>query len=486
MSKPTKKSVHLINIRNCFRTNRVTLPLVPLLFCRFPKQETGRRRSRRDVREPDFVVSTEFLPRSGGEAIILVISNRRVLCVRANLQGGGSASGGGGGGGSAGSGGGGGKGGGSSGGSGGGSVGLRGSGITGLELEWQVQLDALTGLPALLEEDGGGTTLDFTLVIGAASTSGGRRRDGRTGFRNNLQRGRMAGLAAVLGGGDGAGVSAPPQTHIRAEQEHTVVGSASGSGGAGGVGIGGGGGGGGGRVLRPRRVQGLYRDRPALIRAYNVVACLTHRFSRVLLTPGGVNVSGSKAVARSHFPPAGVDVDPQATAAGGREGRGGFLGVVSINGWEFGEDAREHVHSAVQVTSRNSFDSSSAGVARVPAFPGFGSPRTGEDGRGIAAVFDSALLAPRGDSMATSRGDTALSCDLWMPLWLLMPQRNFAPPDKMRPVPNAFEMDAVVWKPGPFAPETDPGSGWLCAARVEALEAPTELFRCAHRLLVVG
>ncbi|CAM9673455.1 unnamed protein product, partial [Ectocarpus fasciculatus] len=49
-------------------------------------KEQGRRRSRRDIPEPDFVVSTEFLHRREGQAIILVISNLRVLCVRAYLS----------------------------------------------------------------------------------------------------------------------------------------------------------------------------------------------------------------------------------------------------------------------------------------------------------------------------------------------------------------------------------------------------------------
>ncbi|CAM9516241.1 unnamed protein product, partial [Laminaria digitata] len=102
---------------------------------------------------------------------------------------------------------------------GGGSGGLRGSAITGLELEWQLQLNALTGLPGLLDEDGGGTTLDFTHVIGASDTAGGRRRDGRLGLRNTLHRGRIAGLAAVLGGVDGVSGSGVSQTNARTRQD---------------------------------------------------------------------------------------------------------------------------------------------------------------------------------------------------------------------------------------------------------------------------
>ncbi|CAM9408776.1 unnamed protein product, partial [Hapterophycus canaliculatus] len=79
----------------------------------------------------------------------------------------------------------------------------------------------------------------------------------------------------------------------------------------------------------------------------------------------------------------------------------------------------------------------------------------------------------------TGRGDGFLQRDLWMPLWLLMPLESSMRADKLRPVPNAFEMDAVVWNPGPFAPETDPGSGWLLTARMAALKAPNKLLRVA-------
>lgn len=112
---------------------------------------------------------------------------------------------------------------------------------------------------------------------------------------------------------------------------------------------------------------------------------------------------------------------------------------------------------AQAAAARNSFGA--YGAAR-----GFGSPRPAEDRRSGRSTFD----AGRGDGLLR---------DLWMPLWLLMPQDSASPADKMRPVPNAFEMDAVVWKPGPFAPESDPGSGWLLTARVAALEAPKALLK---------
>lgn len=420
------------------------------------------------------MVSTEFLHRRGGQAIILVISNLRVICVKAYLRGGSGSGGGGsgmsgmsGGGMTGGSGSSGGSGGGGGGGGGGSGGGLRGSAITGLDLEWQVQLESLTGLPALLDEDGGGTTLDFTYVVGATAGSGGRRRDGKMGLRSSLHRGRMAGIAAVLGNNDGAGAGSASHAQGRGGAESNPTGPAGGNGGGGGAGTAG--------RLRPRRVEGLYRDRPALMRVYNVVACLTNQFSRVLLTPGGVNVSGSKVVARSQFfpPPGSIEGDPALSAGrevGGRGGGGGAPGVISINGWEFGEDPREKLYSVAQAAARNSFGTSGAsGAVR-----GGRSPRLAEDRRSSGwGAFD--VLAPRID--AAGRGDGLPPRDLWIPLWLLMPQDSLTPADKMRPVPNAFEMDAVVWKPGPFAPETDPGSGWLLTARVAALEAPKELLR---------
>ncbi|CAM9516202.1 unnamed protein product, partial [Laminaria digitata] len=239
-------------------------------------------------------------------------------------------------------------------------------------------------------------------------------------------------------------------------------------------------------ALLPRRVQGMYRDRPALIRAYNVVACLTHRFGRVLLTPGGGAVSGSKTVVRYHPRLAGVDGDDSQLSVSERETeRVGGPSVISINGWEFGEDPREHPSSltqAVAAATRNSFGSSVASVLRVPVFSGLGSPRLIEDcrgGGGSSDLVEPATLAARSDSFPPAgRNSDAFSPlrDLWMPLSLLVPHTGFgAAADKMRRVPNAFEMDAVVWKPGPFLPESDPGSGWLCAARVAALETSNKL-----------
>lgn len=342
------------------------------------------------------------------------------------------------------------------GGSGGGHGGLRGSGIAKLDLEWEVQLDVLVGLPAY-EDYGGRCMLDFTDAIGIAAGSA-HRRDGRTSLRNNFQRGRMAGLAAVLGGGgnDDYGASVPSHSHPRGGQSINPGSVHVGGGG-------GGGGGSGGRVLKSRAVEGFYRDTPALKRAFNVVACLTHQFGAVELSSDGVNIDGSKIVARSLLPPPGVGSDAQiiTTGAGGCRSRGGAV-VVSINGWEFGEEPREYTYSAPQAGGRTSFD----GLQRPLTFSGFGSPRpTDGNARG------------GGRGVEQARVESLLPRDLWMSLWLLMPQRNFAPPDKMRPVPNAFEMDAVVWMPGPIAPESDPGSAWLSAARVAALEAPRDLLR---------
>lgn len=387
-----------------------------------------------------------------------------MLCVRARLRGGGNGTGvGGGGGGRGGSSG---DSGGSSvggGGGGGGGSGLRDSGIAGLDLKWQVQLDTLTGLPALLDEDGGGTTLDFTHVNGAAATAGGRRRDGNLG----RQIGRKAGAAVAA--------------WANPAQDHSTIGSSGGVGGGGGSSSGGYGGG----VRSLWRVKGLYRDRPALIRAYNVVACLTRQFGRVLLTPGGVNVSGSKVVSRFHSQPAVVEGDRQLADSGREVGRLAGPGVVSINGWEFGEDPIDYSFPNVtQGANRNSFESSTLSMVRMLPSLGFGSPRTAEHSRVGSWAFESSRIPPKGSTLVAPKSDSLVPRDLWMPLWLLMPQNNFAPADKMRPVPNAFEMDAVVWKSGPFPPETNPGSGWLCAARTAALEAPKALFRCVSKAYI--
>ena len=418
------------------------------------------------------MVSTEFLPRGGGETIILVISNRRFMCVRAHLPGHGNAesdpSGGSGGGvrvaggvhGNGGR------------GSGGAGARLRGSGITAVELEWQVMLESLTGLPALVEEDGSRTILDFTHVTGAPASTTNRRREVISGFRHNKE--RIAGLVSVFGGGEGFGTSSISNSNVAGGPGSNVAGF-------GGVGIsnyaGTGGHEGGGKGVRTRRVEGLYRDRPALVRAYNVVACLTHRIGRLILTPGGVNVSGSKIIARSHFPPVGVEGGPQ-LGMNNRDGmRPGFLGVLSINGWEFGEDPRDRLSLTGQATARcYSFDGSYSGLLHGSAFPGSGSPREGEDRLGRAVAFGHPAAARRSERFAV-RSDQLAPADLWMSLRLPVRQRNSVPAEKLRPIPQAFEMDAVVWRPGPIAPRSDLGSGWLIAARVSALEAPNELIR---------
>lgn len=421
----------------------------------------GRRRSRQNVIEPDFVVSTEFLPRSRTEAIILVISNRRFLCVRAYVRGGG---GGGSGEWSGNSGG-------VSGGGGGGVVGgggLRGSGITGLELEWQVSLDALSGLPALLNEDGGGTTLDFTNVAAETEIYSSRRRDARASLRrhNHLHMGRMAGLAAVAkssaaskqgsgGGGD---------SETRGDGGHDNTSGIAGNFGGGGHGNSG------SKPVRPRRVEGLYRDRPALIRAYNVVACLTNRLNGVLLTPGGMNVRGSTPAIRSYFPRTGADGDlDNSQTPGGSPDSSFGLGIICINGWEFGEDPRK---ALVAATGRNSWDVSAVGPTKTPPqrFKASNSPKA--DGARLSAGggFQSAVGLRSERNLPPP--------ELWQPLWLLVPQVNDAPADTLRPVPNTFEMDAVPWRPGPYAPDADSGSGWLSAARTAALQAPGQLMRC--------
>lgn len=458
------RDVQLPFCLSCRPSSYLTLLLSSSTCANADAQDIGRRRSRNMVPEPDFVVSAEILPRSRGEAIILVISDRRVLCVRAYLRGGSGGGGGewsGTGGSSGGSGGGG-------GGSGGGGGGLRGSSIAGVELEWQVSLDALTGLPALLDEDGGGTTLDFTNVVSTDDQAGGRRRDGRANLRrhNHLHKGRMAGLAAVAkssavlkSGGAGGESAASTWHHARGGgQEYPGMTTSSGVGVHSGSSS---------RAVQPRRVEGLYRDRPALIRAYNVVACLTNRFSSVLLTPGGLNVSGSTAAVRFHFPPEGARVDMDAQSLGGGADGSVGPGVICINGWEFGEDSRT---SLFNTPTQSSLEFLTAGTPKKAQqkFGGFGSPRV-EDVR-VGGEGYQAATGARGERHHPLR-------ELWQPLWLLVPQVNNGPANTLRPVTNAFEMDAVLWKPGPYAPDTDTGSSWLCAARISALKAPEQLLR---------
>ncbi|CAN0488190.1 unnamed protein product, partial [Hapterophycus canaliculatus] len=191
-----------------------------------------------------------------------------------------------------------------------------------------------------------------------------------------------------LGNNDGPGGGSTPHAQGRGGAESHPTGYGGGGGGSGST-----------ERLRPRKVVGLYRDRPALIRSYNVVACITNQFSRVLLTPGGMNVSGSKAIARSHlFPATGSIEGVPAREAGGR---GGILGIVSINGWEFGEDPWEQLYSMAQAAPRNSFGASgsiSAGRG-IWTSSRFGSPRVTESRR--SGAFDA--VATRIDP--TGRGD---------------------------------------------------------------------------------
>ena len=137
----------------------------------------------------------------------------------------------------------------------------------------------------------------------------------------------------MFGGGDGVGTSSTSNGNVAGGRGSNVAGFD----GVGNTNYGGTvGHGGGGMGVRTRRVEGLYCDRPAFVWAYNVVACVTHRIGRVLLTPGGINVSGSKIIARSHFPPVGVKGGPQ-LGMNNRDGMcSGFLGVLSITGWEYG------------------------------------------------------------------------------------------------------------------------------------------------------
>lgn len=383
------------------------------------------------------------MARSQGEAVILVVSDRRVLCIRASFHSGerGSSSGGGSGSGNSGAGG-------TGGGASGNTGGLRGSGIKGLDLEWQLTLDCLVRLPHLVDEDGGGTTLDFTHVVQELDTS--RRRDARHNLRrsSNIHKGRMPGLMARTR--RSGSLAVPTVSHF---QDYEIPNP----GGIGGAGA--------GKALKQRRVEGFYRDRPALVRTYNVVACLARRFGPVLLSPGGTNVIGSTVVVRSHFPPSGEEIDPRANNA---DARGGSV-VISINGWEFDVDLREHVYGA-RSGARGGVDSSGVGQSRQQHSAALVSPRANEAGGGAGA--HTVPMAARTEPQSHP------SRDLWKPLLLFVPQGNLASSIKMRPVPNGFEMDAVPWNAGPYPPETDPSSEWLREAHLSALGAPELLVRC--------
>ena len=357
------------------------------------------------------------------------------------------------------------------GGRGGGWGGLQGSAITCVELEWQATLDALTGLPALPKEDEARITLIFTHVAGPAYlTNSSRRGEDISGLRNNVG---IAGLVAELGGEDGAGATAPSNSNTVGERASNVMGFNSDC-------IGGSIGrseGSGGRVLHTRGAECLYRYRPALIPTYNAVACLMHRLGCVFLTPGGVNVSGSKMSSRSHFPTVGVERDPQIAIGERDRVRLGFLGVVPVKEWEFDADWRERL--SLPGATHYSFDGSGAGLMRGLSFPGFGSSREAKESRALGLSSEQPTPARRSKWFAV-RGDVTTFTDLWAPRWLLMRQRNLGLADEMRPVPHAFEMDAVVRNPGPFPPGTNPGSGWVLAIRSSALRVPNDLIRYAR------
>ena len=133
-------------------------------------------------------------------------------------------------------------------------------------------------------------------------------------------------------------------------------------------------------------------------------------------------------------------------------------------------DAVSHTGEAVREMAGGL---ASGDVALAPRRSRFPQP-FGLDGRMVP--FEHPAAARRSERFAV-RGDLLAPADLWMSLRLPVRQRSSVPAEKLRPIPQAFEMDAVVWRPGPIAPKSDLGSGWLIAARVSALEAPNELIR---------
>ena len=117
-----------------------------------------------------------------------------------------------------------------------------------------------------------------------------------------------------------------------------------------------------------------------------------------------------------------------------------------------------------------SFDGSYSGLLRGSTVPGSGSPREAEDRLRRAGAFEHPAAARRSERFAV-RGDPLAPADLWMSLRLPVRQRNSVPAEKLRLIPQAFEMDAVVWRPGPIAPKSDLGSGdsgeGICAGSPE-------------------
>ncbi|CAM9210979.1 unnamed protein product, partial [Choristocarpus tenellus] len=365
--------------------------------------------------EHDYVVSTEILRLGGGnEVTVLVVSNQRVLCVKATRGGPGD--------------------------------------ISTLELEWEIPLNSLVGLPALLDEGGGGATLDFSNVVAADEY---RRRDGKMYLRRaNPLQGRAGGWSWGVGGTEGRWQSvfgsspvggsqvARPLEHI-----HSIIYSGS-------------------AVDRTvtRRLVGQYRDRPALIRVYNAVACLTQQLGHVILTPGGRNVGGASVVIQAQ--------SGQGRQGGGngshvgnglrRGGRGtDNLGVISINGWEFEED----MGGMMTLASKHRWT----------------------DARKTARCNASSMQSPRGAPMSLFRSGGGSGQedpveavkDLWLPLQIPFADSAGLAADKLRIVPNTFEMDVVPWHPGPVLPDFDLSMSWQRTVHLSALRAPEDACRVA-------
>lgn len=90
----------------------------------------GKWKSRKSCRERrDFIIWTEVLQQSPSAATILVVSNLRLLCLAAQMDGSRLA----------------------------------------LEVEWEVRFGSVRALPVLTDNGGGGLTLDFTNVMGGDS-----------------------------------------------------------------------------------------------------------------------------------------------------------------------------------------------------------------------------------------------------------------------------------------------------------------------------
>lgn len=111
-------------------------------------------------------------------------------------------------------------------------------------------------------------------------------------------------------------------------------------------------------------MEKLYRDRPELIGSYNLLACLTRRFSRVLLTLGGVDVSDSNTIHDFTFRRLVSSRMYRWPSAG--DMRSGFSVTGLVNEWGFDVDSQEQCQVVVNTVTGllAAFEEDGAGTTR--------------------------------------------------------------------------------------------------------------------------